>query len=344
MSLSTVKKKKRGAHCFICGSTEDDENHRFGTFEVNTKRLSEWEKLIPKPGLKVRSAICGRHFDAYDIIKGKEIGGIFQPFKHWKLKDHSTPKHFLCEPVDPLAESRNCSQAKKGGPKIRNPFADCNNENRKALASKSFSIGGTSKRIPLSDCSTDGNRQPLISKASNNGTLINLASPREHFEMIDSINPMDPNVTVVNNLSGAAQGEGSVTLHDPGANDVPALSERLASTESEATEAGFSTMDHEPSDQDEGNPAVRDHGANDLPTLSETLAPTESEATDACFSSTDNEPSDQDEGNPAVRNHGTNDHRAPSERLASTESEATEAGFSSMDHEPTLNSGVRVGL
>jgi hypothetical protein len=28
-----------------------------------------------------------------------------------------------------------------GGPKIRNPFADCNNENRKAIASKSFNIG-----------------------------------------------------------------------------------------------------------------------------------------------------------------------------------------------------------
>jgi hypothetical protein len=42
------------------------------------------------------------------------------------------------------------------------------------------------------------------------------------------------------------QGEGSVTLHDPGANDVPAPSERLALTESEATDAGFSTMDHEP--------------------------------------------------------------------------------------------------
>lgn len=39
------------------------------------------------------------------------------------------------------------------------------------------------------------------------GTLINLAGPREHFEMIDSINPMDRNVTVVNNLFGAAQGK-----------------------------------------------------------------------------------------------------------------------------------------
>jgi hypothetical protein len=96
MSLPTVKKKKRVAHCFICGSNEDDENHRFGTFEVNTKRLSEWEKLIPKPGLKIRSAICGRHFDVDDIIKGRDVGGIFQPFKIWKLKDHAVPKHLLC--------------------------------------------------------------------------------------------------------------------------------------------------------------------------------------------------------------------------------------------------------
>ncbi|EFX76698.1 hypothetical protein DAPPUDRAFT_106812 [Daphnia pulex] len=139
----------------------------------------------------IEAIVCGRHFDADDIIKGREIGGIFQPFKHWKLKDLAVPKQFLCKPVDPLAESLDCSQAKKGG---------------------------TSKRIPLSDCST-GNRQPLISKASNNGRLINLASPREHFEMIDSINPMDPNVTVANNLLGAAQGEASVTLHDLGVNN-----------------------------------------------------------------------------------------------------------------------------
>ncbi len=86
------------------------------------------------------------------------------------------------------------------------------------------------------------------------------------------------------------QGEGSVTLHDPGANDVPALSERLASTESEATDAFFSSTDNEPSDQDEGNPAERNHGANDHPVLSERLASTESEATEAGFSSMDHEP------------------------------------------------------
>ncbi len=75
--MSKEKKKKLGVYCFICGLIEEDENHRFGLFAVNQKRLMEWEKLIPKPGLKIRSTICGRHFDVDDIIKGREIGGIF---------------------------------------------------------------------------------------------------------------------------------------------------------------------------------------------------------------------------------------------------------------------------
>jgi hypothetical protein len=39
------------------------------------------------------------------------------------------------------------------------------------------------------------------------GTLINLTSPHKHFEMINSINQMDQNVNVVNNLLRAAQGK-----------------------------------------------------------------------------------------------------------------------------------------
>jgi hypothetical protein len=58
-------------------------------------RLSEWEKLIPKPELKIRSAICCRNFYA-DVIEGGEIGGIFQPFKIWRLNEHAVPKHLLC--------------------------------------------------------------------------------------------------------------------------------------------------------------------------------------------------------------------------------------------------------
>ena len=99
MSLKE-KKKRRGDYCFICGCVEDDENdvgHGYGRFIVNKKRLSEWEKLIPKPGLKIGSAICGRHFDIDDIIKGREIGGVFQPFKKWSLKELAIPKHLLCK-------------------------------------------------------------------------------------------------------------------------------------------------------------------------------------------------------------------------------------------------------
>lgn len=42
------------------------------------------------------------------------------------------------------------------------------------------------------------------------------------------------------------QDEGNAAVRDHGANDLPALSDRLAPTDSEATDAGFSTMDHEP--------------------------------------------------------------------------------------------------
>lgn len=98
MSLSATNMKKRGRFCFICGIIDDKENgvsDTFGRFEVTKKRFSEWGKNIPKPGLKIGSPICGRHFDIADIVKGKEIGGVFYPFKMWKLKDQAIPEHLL---------------------------------------------------------------------------------------------------------------------------------------------------------------------------------------------------------------------------------------------------------
>ncbi|EFX66023.1 hypothetical protein DAPPUDRAFT_116759 [Daphnia pulex] len=92
--------------------------------------------------------------------------------------------------VDPLAESLDCSQAKKGGPKIHNPFADCNKGNCKALASKSSNNGGTSKQTPILEIGS------LSFPKLQTMVHINLASPRNHFEMINSINQMDQNVTV----------------------------------------------------------------------------------------------------------------------------------------------------
>ncbi|XP_046459741.1 uncharacterized protein LOC124206121 isoform X3 [Daphnia pulex] len=115
MSSSKENKKRRGSYCFICGFIDGD---RFGFFAVNKKRLSEWEKLIPKPGLKIGSPICGRHFDIDDIIKGREIGGIFFSFKKWSLKDLAVPKHLLCNICcklgDHPAKSLDSSQVKKG--------------------------------------------------------------------------------------------------------------------------------------------------------------------------------------------------------------------------------------
>ncbi|EFX89422.1 hypothetical protein DAPPUDRAFT_310478 [Daphnia pulex] len=166
----------------------EGENHRFSTVEVNTKRLSK-----------------------------REIGGIFQPFKKWTLKDLAVPKHFLCKPVDPLAESLDCSQAKKGGPRYITHLLIATKKTHVENNTEIVITGGTSKHTPISDCSI-GNWKPFVSKASNNGTLINLVSSRKHFEIINSINQMDQNVTI-NNLLRAARGEASVTLHDLGVNN-----------------------------------------------------------------------------------------------------------------------------
>ena len=99
MLLSKENQKKRGAFCFLCGHIDDKENagETFGRFDVTEKRLYDWQNVILKPGLKIgrTTAICGRHFDVDDIIKGKEIGGQFFPYKRWRLKDGAVPKHLL---------------------------------------------------------------------------------------------------------------------------------------------------------------------------------------------------------------------------------------------------------
>ena len=99
MSLSKENQKKRGAFCFLCGHIDDKENggETFGRFDVTQNRFSDWEKVILKPGLKIgrTTPICGRHFDVDDIVKGREIGGQFFPFKTWRLKDSAVPKHLL---------------------------------------------------------------------------------------------------------------------------------------------------------------------------------------------------------------------------------------------------------
>ncbi|XP_046657740.1 uncharacterized protein LOC124351031 isoform X2 [Daphnia pulicaria] len=122
------------------------------------------------------------------------------------------------KPVDPLAESLDCSQAKKVGPRYISHSLIATKKIIKLLLHNLLIMLNVGPLNGFHYLST-GNRQPLISKASNNGTLINLTSPHKHFEMINSINQMDQNVNVINNLLRAAQGETSVTLHDLGVNN-----------------------------------------------------------------------------------------------------------------------------
>lgn len=97
--MSKPKKVSHCGSCFVCGAVPDQENNagvKVGRFLVTKDRLPVWEKLIPKAGMKIGSSLCSRHFDSVDIIKGREIGGIFYPFKLWKLNQHAVPKHLLC--------------------------------------------------------------------------------------------------------------------------------------------------------------------------------------------------------------------------------------------------------
>ena len=94
------KSNKKGMCCFICGTlparNEESSDVKIGGFPVNKTRKSEWEPLILKPGLAVGSRLCDRHFDIADIIRGREIGGVFYPYDdYWRLSDGAKPKHFL---------------------------------------------------------------------------------------------------------------------------------------------------------------------------------------------------------------------------------------------------------
>ncbi|KAI9553656.1 hypothetical protein GHT06_021583 [Daphnia sinensis] len=91
--------KRRGRFCFICGTIDHKENGVSDTFG-----------LIRKPGLKIGSPICGRHFDIADIMKGKEIGGVLYPFKMWKLKDQAIPKHLLSISFEKCDKSRDITR------------------------------------------------------------------------------------------------------------------------------------------------------------------------------------------------------------------------------------------
>ena len=80
--------------CFICGRFGyGKENSTVFIFKVTEKNLEEWQKMILKKGLKVRSR--ERHFDDQDIIKGKIILDGLYPFTQRRLSETAVPKHLL---------------------------------------------------------------------------------------------------------------------------------------------------------------------------------------------------------------------------------------------------------
>lgn len=183
-------KKIRGAYCFICGVIADKENqdgNRFGRFVTTDKRLLEWKKAISKPGLKIGSPICGRHFDVDDIVKGREIGGIFHPFKVWKLKDLAVPKY--------------CTSASANK---RNPFAECNNEKQQGKLStvgKSFSdTCNRSDSVAADTGCFQMHRQQTYHAKQHQSDPVNQLKLCEPEVPVDNVIPNETTAVVVNNV------------------------------------------------------------------------------------------------------------------------------------------------
>ena len=91
MALSKLKR----IYCFICGNVKEN-GEKFALFGVPKDKLEEWRIAIGNNDLKQTSKLCDAHFDDEDIIKGKEIGGMFYSYgKSWRLKRFSIPKLFI---------------------------------------------------------------------------------------------------------------------------------------------------------------------------------------------------------------------------------------------------------
>ena len=88
MALSKLKR----IYCFICGNVKENGG-KFALFSVPKDKLEEWKIAIGNNDVKQTSRLCDAHFDDEDIIKGKEIGGMFYSFdKSWRLKKLAIPK------------------------------------------------------------------------------------------------------------------------------------------------------------------------------------------------------------------------------------------------------------
>ena len=89
--------KRCNTSCFLCDRNKfhGTESVKIALFQVTALKIAEWQKVISKPGLHLKSRLCDRHFDEDDIVKGKTIQETFYPYSRWTLKPDAIPSRFL---------------------------------------------------------------------------------------------------------------------------------------------------------------------------------------------------------------------------------------------------------
>ncbi|XP_045023034.1 uncharacterized protein LOC123467036 [Daphnia magna] len=90
--------------CFVfnCKSSYNKENESLAFFHPPKLCLNSWQEIIKKPGLTCQSRICSIHFEKNDILKGREIQGVFYSYPKWKLKSGARPSKLLGNDVSVL--------------------------------------------------------------------------------------------------------------------------------------------------------------------------------------------------------------------------------------------------
>jgi hypothetical protein len=82
-------------NCINRHSGNGENRESYPLFKVPSNSLHVWQELVPNVKLHKTSKLCNRHFDDSDILKGYNILGVFHPFKSWRLRVGSNPKHHL---------------------------------------------------------------------------------------------------------------------------------------------------------------------------------------------------------------------------------------------------------
>ncbi|XP_045035683.1 uncharacterized protein LOC123466286 isoform X2 [Daphnia magna] len=90
--------------CFVfnCKSSYNKEKESLAFFHPPKLCLNSWQEIIKKPGLTCQSRICSIHFEENDILKGREIQGVFYSYPKWKLKSGARPSKLLGNDVSVL--------------------------------------------------------------------------------------------------------------------------------------------------------------------------------------------------------------------------------------------------